>query len=70
MPAGIGAALLHFMFTSKVQKSGHIGIATFIVSTLGYWSHCRYNYSVQKFNLGQLPKHLMTKEFQDERRND
>ncbi|KAK8398074.1 hypothetical protein O3P69_003770 [Scylla paramamosain] len=52
--SGLAAGFLHFMLTSRVQRSAHLAMATYGCVTLGYWSYCRYNYSVQKFNVGQL----------------
>lgn len=52
--SGIGSGLLYFMLTSKAKRATHVAFGTYTVVTLGYWTYCRYNYSVQKFEMGQL----------------
>ncbi|XP_006899525.1 PREDICTED: cytochrome c oxidase protein 20 homolog [Elephantulus edwardii] len=37
------AGLGHFLLTSKIRRSCHVGVGGFILVTLGYWFHCRYN---------------------------
>ncbi|KAM8813369.1 cytochrome c oxidase assembly protein COX20, mitochondrial isoform 3-T3 [Rhynchonycteris naso] len=39
------AGLGHFLLTSRIRRSCDVGIGGFIVVTLGYWFHCRYNYA-------------------------
>lgn len=52
--SGLGSGLLNFMLTSRVQRSVQVGLGVYTCVTLGYWSYCRYNFSQQKFNVGQL----------------
>ncbi|XP_050721589.1 cytochrome c oxidase assembly protein COX20, mitochondrial-like [Eriocheir sinensis] len=52
--SGLATGFLHFMMTSRIQRSMHVAIGTYGCVTLGYWTYCRYNYSLQKFNMGQL----------------
>ncbi|KAM9477477.1 cytochrome c oxidase assembly protein COX20, mitochondrial [Clarias gariepinus] len=37
------AALGHFLATSRVKRSFHVGMAGFMLTTLGSWFYCRYN---------------------------
>ncbi|XP_006879909.1 PREDICTED: uncharacterized protein LOC102857712 [Elephantulus edwardii] len=37
------AGLGHFLLTSKIRRSCDVGVGGFILVTLGYWFHCRYN---------------------------
>ncbi|XP_047474720.1 cytochrome c oxidase assembly protein COX20, mitochondrial-like [Penaeus chinensis] len=52
--SGLGSGLVNFMLTSRVQRSVQVGLGVYTCMTLGYWSYCRYNYSQQKFSMGQL----------------
>nr|CAD7402871.1 unnamed protein product [Timema poppensis] len=52
--SGIGMGLTYFMFTSKVRMATHVGFGSFLGITMIYWIHCRYKYSLNKFNMGQL----------------
>ncbi|KPP64308.1 cytochrome c oxidase protein 20-like [Scleropages formosus] len=44
---GAGGALVaglgHFLLTSRVKRSFDVGMAGYIVTTLGSWVYCRYN---------------------------
>ncbi|XP_053768280.1 cytochrome c oxidase assembly protein COX20, mitochondrial isoform X1 [Desmodus rotundus] len=42
------AGLGHFLLTSRIRRSCDVGAGGFIVVTLGYWFHCRYNYAKQR----------------------
>ncbi|XP_036309526.1 cytochrome c oxidase assembly protein COX20, mitochondrial isoform X2 [Pipistrellus kuhlii] len=42
------AGLGHFLLTSRIRRSCDVGVGGFIVVTLGYWLHCRYNYAKQR----------------------
>ncbi|XP_050078788.1 cytochrome c oxidase assembly protein COX20, mitochondrial [Anopheles maculipalpis] len=55
---GMGVGFLAFLKTSRPQLSTHIGFGTFMATTLGYWFPCRYNWSKQKFDAGQLQQAL------------
>ncbi|CAG00339.1 unnamed protein product, partial [Tetraodon nigroviridis] len=35
--------LLHFLSTSRVRRSFHVGFAGFMLTTLGSWFYCRIN---------------------------
>ncbi|XP_077200535.1 cytochrome c oxidase assembly protein COX20, mitochondrial [Paroedura picta] len=35
----------HFLATSRVRRSCHVGVGGFILTTLGYWFYCRYSYA-------------------------
>ncbi|KAI5611555.1 cytochrome c oxidase assembly protein COX20, mitochondrial [Silurus asotus] len=37
------AGLLHFLTTSRVKRSFHVGMAGFMLTTLTSWFYCRYN---------------------------
>ncbi|KAI1886410.1 hypothetical protein AGOR_G00213730 [Albula goreensis] len=37
------AGLGHFLATSRVKRSCDIGVAGFVLTTLGSWFYCRYN---------------------------
>merc|ERR1739840_24531 len=52
--SGLGAGLLNFLFTSRKRASINRGFGTYMCVTLGYWTYCRYNFSVQKFHSSQL----------------
>ncbi|XP_076053289.1 cytochrome c oxidase assembly factor COX20 lethal (3) 87Df isoform X2 [Oratosquilla oratoria] len=58
--SGISVGLAHFMLTSRVKRSCDLAVGTFALVTLAYWGHCRYNYSLQKFNMGKLQMAMQT----------
>ncbi|TRY69601.1 hypothetical protein DNTS_032722 [Danionella cerebrum] len=62
---GIGgsvpAGLLHFLFTSRVQRSFHAGFAGFMLTTLGSWVYCRYNYAMMRAKLITIQKGIKMK---------
>ncbi|XP_028844757.1 cytochrome c oxidase assembly protein COX20, mitochondrial [Denticeps clupeoides] len=37
------AGLVHFLATSRVKRSFDVGVAGFMLTTLGSWFYCRYN---------------------------
>ncbi|XP_065146868.1 cytochrome c oxidase assembly protein COX20, mitochondrial isoform X2 [Paramisgurnus dabryanus] len=37
------AGLIHFLATSRVKRSFDVGVAGFMLSTLGSWLYCRYD---------------------------
>ncbi|KAL6487600.1 hypothetical protein MHYP_G00042260 [Metynnis hypsauchen] len=37
------AGLVHFLATSRVKRSFDVGMAGFMLTTLGSWFYCRYN---------------------------
>ncbi|KAG8000321.1 Cytochrome c oxidase protein 20-like protein [Nibea albiflora] len=39
----VTAGLLHFLVTSRVRRSCHVGFAGFMLTTLGSWFYCRLN---------------------------
>ncbi|CAH1406856.1 unnamed protein product [Nezara viridula] len=44
---GFVSGLGHFMFTSKPGLSTHVGMGAFCISTLTYWSYCRWKHNEQ-----------------------
>ncbi|KAK7864434.1 hypothetical protein R5R35_000471 [Gryllus longicercus] len=52
--SGIGAGLLYFLFTSRVQMATHVGFGSFFTISLGYWFYCRYEWSKKKFAVDQI----------------
>uniref|UniRef100_A0A1L8DZX4 Cytochrome c oxidase assembly protein COX20, mitochondrial n=1 Tax=Nyssomyia neivai TaxID=330878 RepID=A0A1L8DZX4_9DIPT len=53
---GIGAGFATFLLTSRTTLSSHVGMATFCITTLSYWSYCRYNWSKTRFQYQQLQR--------------
>ncbi|CAH0554942.1 unnamed protein product [Brassicogethes aeneus] len=51
MGGGISLGLGHFMFNSRPLKACNFAVYSFSLITLAYWIQCRYNYSVQKFEM-------------------
>ncbi|XP_056117874.1 cytochrome c oxidase assembly protein COX20, mitochondrial isoform X2 [Rhinichthys klamathensis goyatoka] len=41
--ASLVTGLLHFLATSRVKRSFDVGVAGFMLTTLGSWFYCRYN---------------------------
>ncbi|XP_051503455.1 cytochrome c oxidase assembly protein COX20, mitochondrial [Myxocyprinus asiaticus] len=37
------AGLVHFLATSRVKRSFDVGLAGFMLTTLGSWLYCRFN---------------------------
>lgn len=58
---GIGFGLAAFVKTSKPMLAQHIGVGTFSLSTLLYWSYCRYRWSQQRFDAQLLQDALKDK---------
>ncbi|CAK1540585.1 unnamed protein product [Leptosia nina] len=48
--SGVGMGFASFMKTSKPLLSQHVGFGTFAMSTLVYWSYCRWQWSKQRFD--------------------
>ncbi|CAG9785632.1 unnamed protein product [Diatraea saccharalis] len=59
--SGVGVGLIAFLKTSKPMLAQHIGFGTFSLSTLMYWSYCRYQWSKQKFDAQLLQEALKDK---------
>ncbi|OWR50666.1 cytochrome c oxidase assembly protein COX20, mitochondrial [Danaus plexippus] len=59
--SGVGVGLAAFLKTSRPLFSQHVGMATFTVTTLLYWSYCRYEWSKQKFDAQLLQESLKDK---------
>ncbi|CAG9863393.1 unnamed protein product [Phyllotreta striolata] len=55
---GLFSGLVRFMFTSHPQKSSNFAVLSFSFITLGYWVHCRYEYSKLKFETMRLQELL------------
>ncbi|XP_072533639.1 cytochrome c oxidase assembly protein COX20, mitochondrial [Salminus brasiliensis] len=45
----IAAGLVHFLLTSRVKRSFDVGMAGFMLTTLGSWFYCRYNNAKLRF---------------------
>ncbi|KAJ6648173.1 Cytochrome c oxidase assembly protein COX20, mitochondrial [Pseudolycoriella hygida] len=58
MTTGIGVSVGTFMFTSRPQLGMHVGMASFTLTTLFYWFHCRYNFSKAQFEYAKIRKHM------------
>uniref|UniRef100_A0A1A9X1B9 Cytochrome c oxidase assembly protein COX20, mitochondrial n=1 Tax=Glossina brevipalpis TaxID=37001 RepID=A0A1A9X1B9_9MUSC len=58
---GIGAGLLTFLSTSRTTFSTHIGFGTFFFGTIVYWSWCRYQWSMHRFEYAKLQEALRNK---------
>uniref|UniRef100_A0A1B0G853 Cytochrome c oxidase assembly protein COX20, mitochondrial n=1 Tax=Glossina morsitans morsitans TaxID=37546 RepID=A0A1B0G853_GLOMM len=58
---GIGTGLLTFLSTSRTTFSTHVGFGTFFVGTLVYWSWCRYQWSLHRFEYAKLQEGLRNK---------
>lgn len=59
--SGIGVGLASFVKTSKPMFSQHVGFATFSITTMVYWSFCRYEWSKQRFDAQLLQDALKDK---------
>ncbi|XP_023937098.1 cytochrome c oxidase assembly protein COX20, mitochondrial [Bicyclus anynana] len=59
--SGIGVGVASFLKTSKPLLSQHIGVGTFAVGTLIYWSYCRYEWSKQRFDAQLMHEALKDK---------
>nr|XP_015288427.1 LOW QUALITY PROTEIN: cytochrome c oxidase assembly protein COX20, mitochondrial-like [Macaca fascicularis] len=46
--AGFGLFSFLLLLTSRIRRSGDVGVGGFILVTLGCWFHCRYNYAKQR----------------------
>ncbi|XP_059046421.1 cytochrome c oxidase assembly protein COX20, mitochondrial [Achroia grisella] len=58
---GAGVGLGAFIKTSKPMLAQHIGFGTFCMTTLVYWSFCRYQWSKQRFDAQLLQDALKDK---------
>lgn len=52
--SGFGGGLITFFLTSRTKFATDVAVASFAIVTLSYWCHCRYQYSVTKFEYAQL----------------
>lgn len=43
--SGIGGGLAYFFYSSNVKKSCNIGVGSYALATLGYYSYCRYKFN-------------------------
>lgn len=55
---GIFGGLLTFLRTSRPLLSSHYGMGTFCVTTLGYWTWCRYEWSKKSLDVQILQSAL------------
>ncbi|XP_055681791.1 cytochrome c oxidase assembly protein COX20, mitochondrial [Lutzomyia longipalpis] len=53
---GIAGGFATFLLTSRTRLSSHVGMATFCLTTLSYWSHCRYNWSKTRHEYALLQR--------------
>ncbi|KAL7648551.1 UNVERIFIED_CONTAM: hypothetical protein RMT77_000457 [Armadillidium vulgare] len=58
LSSGLGVGLIYFMFTSKVQQSYRFGFAAYVITTMGYWSHCRYKFAQQSSQMEEINKFI------------
>lgn len=59
--SGVGVGFASFMKTSKPMLSQHIGFGTFTITTLLYWSYCRWQWSKQRFDAQLMQEVLKDK---------
>ncbi|CAH3867848.1 cytochrome c oxidase assembly protein COX20, mitochondrial [Pieris brassicae] len=59
--SGVGVGFGSFMKTSKPMLSQHIGFGTFTMTTLIYWSYCRWQWSKQRFDAELLQEAVKNK---------
>ncbi|XP_045768311.1 cytochrome c oxidase assembly protein COX20, mitochondrial [Maniola jurtina] len=59
--SGVGVGVASFLKTSKPLLSQHIGVGTFAITTLVYWSYCRYEWSRQRFDAQLMQEALKDK---------
>ncbi|VVC89837.1 uncharacterized protein LOC126965376 [Leptidea sinapis] len=59
--SGVGVGLASFIKTSKPLYSQHIGFSTFVMTTMIYWSYCRYQWSKQRFDAQLMQEALRDK---------
>ncbi|KDR17422.1 cytochrome c oxidase protein 20 homolog [Zootermopsis nevadensis] len=61
--SGFVGGLTYFLFTSNTRVATHVGFTSFVIVTMSYWFHCRWQWSKEKFTHGQLQavmkKHAM-----------
>jgi len=51
---GIGAGIVHFAVSSRVQNATKFGFWSYVGITVVYWCQCRYDYTMTKFQYTQL----------------
>ncbi|XP_041988457.1 cytochrome c oxidase assembly protein COX20, mitochondrial [Aricia agestis] len=59
--SGIGMGFAAFLKTSKPVLSQHVGMGSFAIVTLMYWTYCRMQWSQQRFNSQLLQDALKEK---------
>ncbi|NP_001002712.2 cytochrome c oxidase assembly protein COX20, mitochondrial [Danio rerio] len=59
----VAAGLLHFLATSRVKRSFDVGVAGFMITTLGSWFYCRYNNAKLRFQQRIIQEGLKNKVF-------
>uniref|UniRef100_A0A1B6E2A4 Cytochrome c oxidase assembly protein COX20, mitochondrial n=1 Tax=Clastoptera arizonana TaxID=38151 RepID=A0A1B6E2A4_9HEMI len=67
---GFTGGLLHFLFTSKVKKSTHVGFGTFWVGTWCYWFYCRHHYNKSEAELIKVRDYLQNKMLEEGTRKE
>ncbi|XP_053158075.1 cytochrome c oxidase assembly protein COX20, mitochondrial [Hemicordylus capensis] len=58
---GLAVGLGHFLATSRVRRSCDFGVGSFILTTLGYWVHCRYSNAKLKIQQRKLQEAIRNK---------
>ncbi|XP_075974341.1 cytochrome c oxidase assembly factor COX20 lethal (3) 87Df [Anticarsia gemmatalis] len=59
--SGVGVGIAAFLKTSRPMFSQHVGVGTFSLTTMIYWSFCRYQWSKQRFDAQLLQDALKDK---------
>lgn len=47
--SGLAAGLACFIFTSRIKRSSDVAVATFTVTTIAKFIHCRYHWTKAHF---------------------
>ncbi|KYN27725.1 PREDICTED: cytochrome c oxidase protein 20 homolog [Trachymyrmex cornetzi] len=52
--SGLAAGLGTFMFTSRANLSVNVALGSYMGVTTVYWCYCRYNYTMEKYEMQNL----------------
>ncbi|KAG5316496.1 COX20 protein, partial [Acromyrmex insinuator] len=52
--SGLAAGLGTFMFTSRAHLSANVALGSYMGVTVVYWCYCRYNYTMEKYEMRNL----------------
>ena len=58
--SGLGAGLACFIFTSRIKRSTDVAVATFAVTTVAKFIHCRYHWTKEHFSSAKFQDTLRT----------